>query len=57
MPSSLQKSSFTLSDESLNRLQKLYRDDSIMFKNGFAERLDLDRVQVQINNVQSPALL
>jgi outer membrane protein TolC len=40
-------------DESLNRLQKLYRDDSIMFKNGFAERLDLDRVQVQINNVQS----
>ena len=40
-------------DESLRRLQKLYNDDSIMYKNGFAERLDLDRVQVQINNVQS----
>lgn len=40
-------------DESLKRLQKLYNDDSIMYKNGFAERLDLDRVQVQINNVQS----
>jgi outer membrane protein len=40
-------------DESLKRLQKLYQDDSIMYKNGFAERLDLDRVQVQINNLQS----
>ena len=40
-------------DESMKRLQKLYVDDSIMFKNGFAERLDLDRVQVQINNLQS----
>lgn len=40
-------------DESLSRLKKLYNDDSIMFKNGFAERLDLDRVQVQINNLQS----
>jgi outer membrane protein len=40
-------------DESLKRLQKLYQDDSIMYKNGFAEKLDLDRVQVQINNLQS----
>jgi outer membrane protein TolC len=40
-------------NESMKRLEKLYRDDSIMYKNGFAERLDLDRVQVQINNLQS----
>ena len=40
-------------DESMKRLQKLYADDSIMYKNGFAEKLDLDRVQVQINNLQS----
>jgi outer membrane protein len=40
-------------DESIKRLEKLYRDDSIMFKNGFAERLDLDRVQVQLNNLRS----
>ncbi|MFN2458445.1 MAG: TolC family protein [Chitinophagaceae bacterium] len=40
-------------DESLKRLEKLYRDDSIMYKNGFAERLDLDRVQVQLNNLRS----
>jgi len=40
-------------DDGLKRLAKLYRDDSIMYVNGFAERLELDKVQVQINNLQS----
>lgn len=40
-------------NQSLDTLQKLYYDDSIMFKNGFAERLDLDKVQVQINNLKT----
>ena len=40
-------------NESVKRLEKLYYDDSIMFKNGFAERLDLDRVQVQLNNLKT----
>jgi outer membrane protein len=40
-------------DESLIRLQKLYHDDSVMFKNGFIEHLDLDKVQVQLNNLQT----
>lgn len=40
-------------DESVKRLEHLYRDDSIMFKNGFAERLDLDKVQVQLNNLKN----
>ena len=40
-------------DESVKRLEKLYHDDSIMFKNGFAERLDLDKVQVQLNNLST----
>jgi outer membrane protein len=40
-------------NESIQRLEKLYRDDSIMYVNGFAERLDLDRVQVQLNNLRS----
>jgi len=39
--------------ESVKRLEKLYHDDSIMFKNGFAERLDLDKVQVQLNNLKN----
>lgn len=47
-----QKQLFFL-NESIQRLEKLYRDDSIMFKNGFAERLDLDRVQVQLNNLRT----
>ena len=40
-------------DESIKRLEKLYHDDSVMFKNGFAERLDLDKVQVQLNNLKN----
>ncbi len=40
-------------DEGIERLEKLYRDDSIMFKNGFAERLDLDKVTVQLNNLRT----
>lgn len=40
-------------DSSMKRLEKLYRDDSIMYVNGFAERLDLDRVQVQLNNLRT----
>jgi outer membrane protein TolC len=39
--------------ESIKRLEKLYHDDSIMYQNGFAERLDLDRVQVQLNNLRT----
>lgn len=40
-------------DESLKRLRQLYREDSLSFVNGFVERLNLDRDQVQINNLQS----
>jgi outer membrane protein TolC len=46
-----EKQAFFL-DEGVKRLEKLYHDDSIMFKNGFAERLDLEKVQVQINNLR-----
>jgi outer membrane protein TolC len=38
-------------NESVKRLEKLYHDDSIMYKNGFAEKLDLEKVQVQLNNL------
>jgi outer membrane protein TolC len=40
-------------NEGVKRLQQLYYDDSIMFKNGFVERLDLDKVQVQLTNLQT----
>jgi outer membrane protein TolC len=32
-------------NESIARLERLYHDDSVMFKNGFAEQLDVDRVR------------
>ena len=40
-------------DSGVKRLEKLYHDDSIMYKNGFAEKLDMDKVQVQLNNLRS----
>lgn len=40
-------------NESVQRLEKLYHDDSVMYKNGFAEKLDLDKVQVQLTNVRT----
>ncbi|WP_018611111.1 TolC family protein [Segetibacter koreensis] len=40
-------------DSGIKRLQKLYHDDSIMLVNGFAEKLDLDKVQVQLTNLQT----
>lgn len=40
-------------DESVARLEKLSRDQEVLFKNGFAERLDIDRTQVNLNNVKS----
>jgi outer membrane protein len=40
-------------NQGIERLQKLYHDDSVLYINGFAERLDLDKVQVQINNMTS----
>lgn len=38
-------------NQGIGRLQTLRRDDSIMYVNGFRERLDLDKTQVQINNL------
>lgn len=40
-------------DESVARLVKLLNDQTEMFKNGFAERLDLDKTQVALNNLRT----
>ncbi|MDB5252397.1 MAG: hypothetical protein JWP27_1566 [Flaviaesturariibacter sp.] len=40
-------------DSSIVRLEKLHHDQTILFKNGFAEKLDLDRTEVQLNNLRS----
>lgn len=39
--------------ESLKRLEKLSHDMDIMYKNGFAERLDIDKANVAKNNTRA----
>ena len=40
-------------DESIKRFEKLKTDQEKLFKNGFIERLDLDKTQVGLNNLQT----
>ncbi|HSF46331.1 MAG TPA: TolC family protein [Chitinophagaceae bacterium] len=43
----------TFLDDGVKRLEKLSSDQEVLFKNGFAERLDIDRTQVDLNNLRS----
>ncbi len=43
----------TFIHEGIKRLDKLVHDQEVLFKNGFAERLDIDRTQVNLNNLKS----
>ena len=40
-------------DSGIVRLQKLKADQEKLFKNGFAERLDIDKTQVSLNNLMT----
>ncbi len=42
-----------LLDANIARLEKLLHDTKEIYKNGFAEKLDVDRISVQLANVQS----
>jgi len=42
-----------LQDANIARLDKLLHDTKEIYKNGFAEKLDVDRISVQMTNVQS----
>src|SRR6185369_17865796 len=42
-----------LLDANIARLDKLLHDTREIYKNGFAEKLDVDRISVQVANVQS----
>jgi outer membrane protein TolC len=39
--------------ESIKRLNKLSSDMNVMFRNGFAERLDIDKTTVSVNNTKA----
>lgn len=42
--------------ESEQRLSKLFSDQEQLFKNGFIEKLDLDKTQVSLNNIRTTIL-
>ncbi|MDQ6723011.1 MAG: TolC family protein, partial [Thermoproteota archaeon] len=43
-------------DANINRFGKLLHDTKEIYKNGFAEKLDVDKVEVQLNNLQTEKL-
>ncbi|UZR95105.1 TolC family protein [Chondrinema litorale] len=42
-----------LAEENYNRLDTLLRQTTAMFENGFSEKIDVDRIRVNMNNVKS----
>jgi outer membrane protein TolC len=40
-------------EANIDRFEKLLKDTREIFKNGFAEKLDVDKVSVQLNNLQT----
>ncbi len=53
---SASKTQLNILDANIERLQKLANDAAAMYKNGFAEKLDIDKVNVQLNNLQTEKL-
>jgi len=47
------KTQIELLDANIDRLEKLLHDTREIYKNGFAEKLDIDKVSVQLANLQT----
>ena len=47
------KQQLTSIDANIERFEKLLKDTKEIYKQGFAERLDVDKVSVQLNNLQT----
>jgi outer membrane protein TolC len=47
------KTQVELLDANIERLQKLLRDTRIIYENGFAEKLDVEKLTVQLTNLQT----
>jgi len=50
---SASKTQLNILDANISRLSSLAHDAEIMYKNGFAEKLDVDKVIVQLNNLET----
>lgn len=53
---SASKTQLNILDANISRLQSLAHDAEIMYKNGFAEKLDVDKLSVQLNNLETEKL-
>ena len=47
------KTQIELLDANINRLKKLHHDVNEIYKSGFAEKLDVDKLEVSLNNLQT----
>jgi outer membrane protein TolC len=50
------KTQLNILDANIERLERLAKDAAAMYKSGFAEKLDVDKVNVQLNNLQTEKL-
>lgn len=50
------KTQLELLDANISRLEKLKRDVQVMYDNGFTERVDIDKLAVQVVNLQTEKL-
>jgi outer membrane protein TolC len=53
---SASKTQLNILDANITRLKSLAHDAEVMYKNGFAEKLDVDKVSVQLNNLETEKL-
>ncbi|MEI6265292.1 MAG: TolC family protein [Sphingobacteriia bacterium] len=47
------KTAIEILDANISRLEKLDTDIKALYKNGFAERIDIDKIEVQLTNVRT----
>ncbi|MFX5789501.1 TolC family protein, partial [Acinetobacter baumannii] len=50
------RTTLTILDANIDRLSKLEQDAKILYKNGFAEKIDIDKVSVQLTNLKTEKL-
>jgi outer membrane protein TolC len=50
------KTQISIFDANLDRLNKLHNDAKVLYQNGFAEKLDIDKIAVQISNLETEKL-
>lgn len=50
------KTAIGIFDANLDRLNKLLKDTKVLYQNGFAEKLDIDKISVQVSNIETEKL-